>query len=116
MSLWVIALGLSAGYLMNKNLQPQLMQRLEEQKTAYNSAANPETAGPPTSTIRHVQRTLPDADVNESMNIQDLTADDARAIRADYARASAEVHEYENAMGLSPPIQGVWLTKDNYGV
>ena len=58
MSAWVIALGLSAGYLVNKNLQ--MTERLEQQVKVHQEEAKPADPGPTSEAIRTVQRTVPD--------------------------------------------------------
>ena len=52
MSAWIVALALSAGYLVNKNLQ--VKDRLEQAATKFNSAAQPADPGPTSQQIRSV--------------------------------------------------------------
>ena len=111
MSAWLLALGISAGYLINKNLQ--IKSRLNEGIKVYQEAAKPADPGPASSEIRRVQRTVPDADKYESMNIQDLSREDVDKLRIAREGAFNEVVAYESG---APPIQGVYLTFDNHGV
>ena len=110
MSAWVIALGLSAGYLINKNLA--MASRLQESVTAYQEQADPDPELS-SSEIRKVQRRVPDADRYDSMNLQDLPAEDVRHLQAERERAHAEVQEFEAG---PPPIEGVYLVFDRGGV
>ena len=107
---WTIALGLGAGYLMNKNLQ--MDHRLQESVKAFNSAAEPDEKLP-TEQIREVQRRVPDADKYEDMNLQDLDRKDVDGLVKERERAHQEVQAYESG---PPPIEGVYLVMDNHGV
>lgn len=89
-----------------------LLGSIQNAQETFNSAA-PQSE---TEEIRHVQRTLPDADINESLNIQDLTYSDAASLRAQREGAALKVAEFENAAQLLPPIEGVYLHFDNHGV
>lgn len=109
MSAWVVALGLSAGYLINKNLV--MGSRLAESITTFNSAAKPATDGPPTREIRRVQRTLPDADKYQDMNLQDLASNDVKELTQVQAAAHQAVSAYES-FEASPQIEGVYLHFD----
>ena len=113
MSAWVIGLGLSAGYLINKNLA--MDSRMQESIKMHNESAQPATDGPPTETIRQVQRSLPVADKYQDMNLQDLPKKDAD----DLARRQEEAHQaaarYEMPTAL-PEIEGVYLSFDRHGV
>ena len=55
MSVWVIGLGLAAGFLINKNLT--MDHRIKDATKKYNEAAQSET-----QEIRKVQSTVPPAD------------------------------------------------------
>lgn len=112
-AVWLLGLGLSAGYLMQQ--KRQVLGRLDQAAKAFNEGANPADPGPQTDEIRMVQRTLPDADVNESMNVQDLTRADAQNLRKLRDEAAMEVVRYETA-STPPPIEGVYLHFDNHGV
>jgi hypothetical protein len=112
MSAWVIGLGLSAGYLINKNLQ--MSSRLEESMQEFQEAAQPADPGPPTSEIRQVQRTVPMADQYQDLNMQDLGRQEVKAITAAREGAAAAVQRYEAP--VLPEIEGVYLQFDNHGV
>ena len=103
MSAWVIALGLSAGYLINK--QMQISQRLEEVMHEHNTHT---TAATPSAEIRRVQRTVPDGVKYQDMNVTELPPAEVRKLVAAREAAHQEVAQYESG----PPIQGVWL---NFG-
>ena len=105
MSAWVIALGLSAGYLINKNLT--MKHKLEERMTTYQQNAQPATDGPPTAVIRDVQRNVPDADRFQDMNVQDLPPKDIKKLESARDAQAAEVRKFE--MPSVPEIEGVWL-------
>lgn len=109
-SVWVLALGLAAGYLVNKNAV--VTQRLDQAQKKVNEAANPDKL--PSEEIRNVQRKVPDSVLKESMNIQDLPPSDVRALQEATRTAAQKVVEYESQM--PPPIQGVYLHFDNHGV
>lgn len=111
MSAWILALGVSAGYLINKNFQ--MNARLKEGVKVFEESAKPADPGPESKEIRKVQRTVPDADKYESMNLQDLSREDVNYLQDARARDFNEVVAYESGV---PPIQGVYLTFDNHGV
>ena len=106
---WVIALGISAGYLISKN--QQMHNRLEDAVTEFQDAAKPATDGPQSEEIRHVQATVPVAD-----RLQDLSKQQCQALVDQRQQAAQEVVSYENASGFLPPIEGVYLHFDNRGV
>ena len=107
MSAWVIALGLSAGYLINKQLR--FTEKLDETIKTYNEAAKPAEPGPTTERIRKVQRTVPSADKYQDMNLQDIDSARVNELTTERERAHQQVAAFEAG---PPPIQGVWL---NYG-
>lgn len=109
MSAWVIALGLGAGYLINKNLQ--IARQIETSVAEYQSTAKP-AEGLSSAEVRQVQRTVPVADRYEDMNLQDLSRADAQGLVEARERAHQEVAAYESG----PAIQGVYLVYDNRGV
>ena len=108
MSAWMIALGLSAGYLINKNLT--MTARIPENVAVHQSAAKPATDGPPTQEIRKVQRTIPLSDRYQDMNLQDLPKRQADALAQNQDDAHREVAQYEAP--VIPEIQGVYLHFD----
>tara|TARA_Y100001972_G_scaffold118034_1_gene157697 strand:- start:2171 stop:2509 length:339 start_codon:yes stop_codon:yes gene_type:complete len=111
MSAWVLALGMSAGYLINKNLR--MGDRLQEQVLLYQEQAKPADPGPTTSSIRKVQKTVPPADKYQDMNIQDLTQEQVTRFAAAQENAHQQVAAYEEGPG---PIQGVYLNVGDRGV
>jgi hypothetical protein len=111
MSAWVIALGLGAGYLINKNLS--MRSRLAESVETFQRQADPANPGPETEEIRQVQATVPDADRYQDMNLQDLSRKDVQGLVKAREQAFREVAAYEQG---APPIQGVYLSYDRHGV
>ena len=111
MSAWVIALGLAAGYLMQKRMQ--VANRLEEATKQFNQAAEPDTL--PSEEIRAVQRAIPDSERFDALNMQDLTRQQVDELAAARQAAATKVVQYENSQGL-PPIEGVYLHYDNHGI
>lgn len=111
MTAWVIALGLGAGYLINKNLT--MSQRIDESVKEYQSAAPQEGDGLSSEHVRQVQRRLPDADRYDSMNLDDLPPSDVRVLQRQREAAHQEVVEFESG---PPPIEGVYLTMERGGV
>ena len=111
MSTWAVGLALSAAYLMQKKMR--ISNQMDESITEFQSAVKPDPCLP-TSEIRKVQRTVPASDRYQDMNMQDLDPRDADAIVKQRDRAQEEVVAYESQ--ASPPIQGVYLTFDNFGV
>ena len=106
MSVWLVGLTLGAGYLMNKKIT--MMQNVEEKVHEFNSGVGAAVPGPATATIRQVQRTLPQSDVQQGIN------EKAPVARQKYIKAAQEaehqaVGAYESASQL-PEIQGVYLT------
>jgi len=111
MSAWLIALTLSAGYLVNKNLK--ITNRMDQSIKEYQSNAAP-AEGLQTETIRKVQRAVPLGDSLQDLNLQDLSRGDVKALSAERARAAAEVVAYESP--TVPEIQGVYLHYDRNGI
>ena len=109
MSAWVIALGLGAGYLINKNLA--IASQIDRSVEEFQSAAKP-AEGLTSQEVRQVQRTVPVADRYEDMNLQDLSRADAESLVEQREKVHQEVMQYESG----PPIQGVYLVYDNRGV
>ena len=112
MSAWVIALALSAGYLVQKNFK--MNSRLEEAVQEFqegNRGKEGETAA-----IRKVQRTVPDSEKFDSMNVQDLTRKEAQELGRARQAARDEVARFESPEPTMPEIQGVYLHFDNRGV
>ena len=104
MSAWLLALGLSAGYLMTKKVT--MGQALDEQVKKQNESVEPERNGPSSEAIRNVQRTVPAADRYQDMNVQDLTKKEMDGLAAGQMQQRERVAEFE--AGLQP-MQGVYL-------
>ena len=104
MSVWMLGLGLSAGYLINKNLTMQ--HRLQERVEEYNSAAEPSTSGLTSREIRAVKSKAPDAERYLDMNLQDLEPKTVKEIQMERLAKTDEVAAFE---GAPMPIEGVWL-------
>ncbi len=101
MSAWVIALGLSAGYLINK--QMNFSQIIDEKVSEYQT-------GGPSAEIREVQRRVPDSEKYQDINMRQPTAD-VKKLTAAREAAHQEVVEFESG----PPIRGVWLNLGDRG-
>ena len=117
MSAWIVGLALSAGYLINKNLQ--VKDQLEQAAAKFNSAAKPATGGLTTQEIRDVSK-----DANYSVGKSGGRYDDfnPKGSRAQMEQVvslqrnvAQQVQEYESAESV-PEIQGVMLMRDNYGI
>lgn len=113
MSAWLIALGLAAGYLMQKNVQ--VRSRLEAVTKQFHSEAQPESKGPSSEVIRTVQRTVPDSEKYQDMNVQDLNRKEVDHLVSEREAAAQEVVNYETAVRMAP-IEGVYLHYDRNGV
>ena len=111
MSAWIIALGLSAGYLINKKMQ--LTQRLEEQIHDKHSHAKPANPGPETSEIRNVQRRVPDSERYQDINVTELPPEEVKKLTGFREAAHQQVAAYEAG---PPPIHGVWLNLGDRGL
>lgn len=111
MSAWIVALGLSAGYLVNKKLM--MKERLEETVKVYQEAAKPANPGPTTEAIRNVQRKAPEAEKYVDMNLNDIDGARVKQLTEAHAKAQREVMVYEAG---PPPIQGVYLNLLDRGV
>jgi hypothetical protein len=90
-SAWVLALGISAGYLINKNLQ--MGQAIEQ--------------------VVKAARTVPAADRYQDMNVQDLTKRQMDALAEGQAAQASTVAAWEAGPA---PIQGVYLNLSDRGV
>ena len=95
MSAWVLALGLSAGYLVHKRFQ--FAEKLDEVI---------KKADGPVDEIRRVQRTVPDADKYQDINVSDQTAGEVRKLTEAREKQHQVVAKFEEGPA---PIQGVWL-------
>ena len=107
MSVWLLGLGISAGYLINKNLS--MHKKIDEMVMKYNDNAEPADPGPPTECIRAVQRRVPDSDRYEDINVTDLPVKDVQSLTEAREAHLSTASKYEQGPG---PIEGVYL---NYG-
>lgn len=119
MSAWILGLALSAGYLINKNLQ--VTDRLEQATTKYQSAAKPADPGPTSKEIRTKQGDARYASGKSGGEYDDFNqgTGSSRAqmneVVASQKAAAKKVEEYET-QHRHPEIQGVMLVRDNYGI
>lgn len=110
MSAWVIALALSAGYLINRQLS--VKQGLQERMAEFNSHAKPAKPGPETEEIRKVQATVPDAEKYLDINVSELPRAEVKKLTAAREAAHQEVAAYEAGPA---PFQGVYLNMNDRG-
>ena len=108
MSAWLVALALSAGYLVNKNLK--MANRLDQTMVEYHEQELPADSAPDSSTIRKVQRAVPVGDSLQDLNLQDLSSEDVKSLSNERKRAAQDVVNYESP--TVPEIQGVYLHYD----
>ena len=111
MSAWVVALGLGAGYLINKNTIIQ--DKLAESVAAFNSSAKPATGGVTSSEVRDAyKRTdfVKYGDMNADLPKKQMDA----LLEKERVRES-DVERFD-AGPPAPQIQGVMLTYDRLGV
>jgi tellurite resistance protein len=101
MSAWVLALGLSAGFLVRQNLAMQ--KRLEIASSQVEECNKTEA----TKEIRKVKKSIPLADQFSEMNVQ-LPASDQRYLQKEQESALERVSVFESPP-VMPEIQGVWL-------
>jgi hypothetical protein len=120
MSAWVIALALSAGYLINKNLQ--VKSQLEQASTKFHSQdAEPAEPGPTSQEIRSKQQ---DPNITGSRSggkyddfYQGVGSSKQHMQQVVTAQDSqqAAVQEFESRYAL-PEIEGVMMLRDNFGI
>ena len=99
MSAWIIGLGLAAGYFIQKKF---------EMGETIEAAAKKVNGSGPTEGIRKVQRTVPDSDKYEDINVAQLPAKDAEWLRS-HGQVIREARDQFEKQAGPPPIQGVWL-------
>ena len=113
---WVIALGLSAGYLINK--QMQISQRVSESVKAYEheralppmAPTHPAGIIPTTSGIRKLQGTVEPAVVYDDINNTELNKTEVSKLLDARESAADEVERFETQPGYR--VQGVLLNYD----
>jgi hypothetical protein len=108
MSGWVLALGMGVSYLMLKNNTMQLSM-LEQSRTQFNSAAQPETKGATSEAIREVQATVPKGTRFEDMNLKTALTE-RQGLEQMQKEQTGQVAAYENAVRV-PEIQGVYFVQ-----
>ena len=108
---WVVAIAVAAAYLINKKLQ--MDHELERAVTDFNAAAKPDDTLP-SSEIRKVQRSADNATLQADYNMADLDVSDVQKLNQLQQGASSGVQAYEADPRLSE-IEGVYLTRDNFG-
>ena len=109
--MWVVAIAVAAAYLINKKMQAD--HQLDRAVTDFNAAANPDESLP-SSEIRKVQRTADEATLQADYNMADLEASDVQKLNQLQQGASEGVRAYEADPRLHQ-IEGVYLTRDNFG-
>ena len=119
MSAWIIALALSAGYLINKNVQ--IKDQLEQASTKYNRSAEPAEPGPTSDEIRSQQSNKDLATGRSGGKYDDFnqgtgsSRSQMNQVLAAQDAAAQVVQEYESRAAI-PEIQGVMMIRDNYGI
>ena len=111
MSAWVIALGLGAGYLINKNTVIQ--DKLAESVAAFNSGAKPATGGVTSSQVREAYKRTDFVKYGD-MNT-DLPREQQEHLAAKERARASDVEQFDADASL-PQIQGVMLQYDRLGV
>jgi hypothetical protein len=106
-AVWLVALGLSAGYLINR--KTQIRNRLEEAAAEFEGQAGPANPGPTSEQLRKVQRTVPVGDRFQDLNLQDLSASDVKKIDSEHQAQSDAAMSWEEGVA---PIEGVYLVAE----
>ena len=112
MSAWVIALGLGAGYLINKNVL--ITNQLAESVEKFNSAAKPATGGVTSAEVRAAHKRTDHVKYGDMST--DLSRQQMDALHQKRLAAASEAEQFDS--GSSPPavIHGVMLQFDRLGV
>ena len=108
MSAWVIALGLAAGYLINKNMV--ISGRLDQAISEFNSAAKPSTSGVTSAEVRTAWKRTDHVKYGD-MN-SDLPRKEMDTLAAGEEKAAQEVQQFDG----QDTIHGVMLHYDRLGV
>ncbi len=106
MSLWLIGLGASVGYLIMK--QERVQSTLDEQRKVYDAAreAEPGTEGLSTVLLDKQSTSLVNARGDGDETNPELPKSDKARLEAGAAALQAQAHQYH---GESGQITGVWL-------
>ena len=111
MSAWVIALGLGAGYLINRNTA--IASRLDNSIAEFQGAAPPATDGATTQELRSALKRT-DHVVYGDMNAL-MPRKQMNQLVQKQQSAASEVEAFD--AGIAPPqIRGVMLAYDSTGV
>ena len=112
MSAWLIGLGLSAGYLINKNMT--FRTQLENSVSEFQSASKPATGGVTSSEVRTALKRTDHVKYGD-MNT-DLPRNQMDQLHEQQQLAASQVEKFD--VGVDPPasIQGVLLHYDHLGV
>ena len=110
-SVWVIGLGLAAGYLINKNLAIQ--GQLESSVAEYQSAAKPATGGVTSEEVRNAWKRTDYVKYGD-MNT-DLSRSEMDKLVKMESTAASEVEMYDSS-GAPARIEGVLMHFDGLGV
>lgn len=110
MSAWVVGLGLSAGYLINKNIS--FTGELDKSIAAFQGAAQPATSGVTSAEVRQAYKST-DFVKYGSMN-EELSASEKNALLSRETAQASAVQSYDGSP--SEPIQGVVMQYDRLGV
>ena len=111
MSVWVIALGLSAGYLINKNMV--ISKQLDDSVAEFNSAAKPATGGVTSAEVRNAHKRTDHVkygDMNSELPKQEMDA-----LVAGEVRAASAVEQFDQGQD-GQQILGVMMQYDRLGV
>ena len=109
MSAWIIALGLSVGYLISKNVS--VRQQLEESVAKFNSAAKPATGGVTSAEVRDAYKSK--AFVKYGDMNTDIPTSQMKPLDEGAQKTADEVSAFD---GGSQQIQGVLLHFDGLGI
>ena len=110
MSAWLVALGLGAGYLVNKNMI--FRTQLENSVSEYQNAAEPATGGVTSAEVRKAHKRI-DHVLYGDYNAE-LPRKDVDAISKQQASAASAVQQFDSEQ--PSVIQGVLLHYDHLGV
>ena len=110
MSGWIVALGLAAGYLINKNVT--IKNQLHESVEKFQSGARPATGGVTSAEVRTAHKRTDHVKYGD-MNT-DLPREQMDSLHSAQMAAASQAEQFD--AGPSPPqIQGVMLHYDRLG-
>ena len=111
-SAWVIAVGLGAGYLINKNVV--LKNQLDESVTKFNTAAKPATGGVTSAEVRSAWKRTDHVKYGDMNTV--LPKSEMDGFIRKQENDAAEVEKFEVGSTPLPQILGVMLHYDRLGV